>query len=254
MDYQLENLGEDRFQEVCQALIAKEFPNVQAFPIKQPDGGRDAIAYLRSRRSSSRKDTSFLVFQVKYVRKPSAEPEPHKWLLDTLEQEAPKLSALIPRGATGYYLLTNVPGTAHFQTGSIDKADVTLRSALHSTGIQPYVWWRDDLNRRLDNSYDLKWRYPEIMGATDLLRAIIENGLTEDRERRGSAIKTFLRKQYDDDEDVRFKQIELQNRLLDLFVDVPLATQYSTHAAQTDRAESPTARLSLDCVDFRALR
>lgn len=74
----------------------------------------------------------------------------------------------------------------------------------------------------MDDAYDLKWAYPELMAGTDMLRMIIESGLSEDRERRTSAIRTFVRAQYEDDEEVRFKQVELQNKLLDLFVDVPL--------------------------------
>jgi hypothetical protein len=38
MDYLYENLGDERFQEFCSTLIAKEFPNLQAFPVGQPDG------------------------------------------------------------------------------------------------------------------------------------------------------------------------------------------------------------------------
>ena len=134
-------------------------------------------------------------------------------------------------------MLTNVPGTAHLETGAIDRADKLLAGQMASSGVASYVWWRDDLNRRMDVAYDLKWRYPDLVGGTDLLREIVENGFTEDRERRSSAIKTFLRKQYDDDEDVRFKQIELQNKLVDLFVDVPLAIQSSTSTAgpESDR-------------------
>jgi hypothetical protein len=46
MDYLYENLGDERFQELCQALLVKEMPHVQCFPIGQRDGGRDAIAYF----------------------------------------------------------------------------------------------------------------------------------------------------------------------------------------------------------------
>jgi hypothetical protein len=41
------------------------------------------------------------------------------------------------------------------------------------------------------------------------LRLIIEKGLGEDAERRTNAIRAFVRDQFDRDEEVRFKQIEL---------------------------------------------
>ena len=36
------------------------------------------------------------------------------------------------------------------------------------------------------------------------------------------AVKTYLSDQFDQDKEVRFKQVELQNDLLDLFIDVPV--------------------------------
>jgi hypothetical protein len=214
MNYPLENLGPERFQQLCQALLVKEYPQVQCFPVAQPDGGRDAVSvYLGS-------GDKFMVFQVKYARHPLAETAPHKWLAAIVEDEAPKVRDLIPRGAVRYVLMTNVPGTAHLKKGSIDKLNSLLADKL---GVTSFCWWRDDINRRLDSAWDLKWTYPEIMAGPDFLRAIIESGLSDHRERRSSAIRAFLRSQYDMDEEVRFKQIELQNKLLDLFIDVPIA-------------------------------
>ena len=46
MDHPYENLDPERFQQFCQALIAKDYPNVQCIPVAQPDGGRDALSYL----------------------------------------------------------------------------------------------------------------------------------------------------------------------------------------------------------------
>jgi hypothetical protein len=39
------------------------------------------------------------VYQVKFVKRPLAEPDPHKWLTGIIEDEAPKIKNLIPRGA-----------------------------------------------------------------------------------------------------------------------------------------------------------
>ena len=38
MTYHYESLGDERFQQLAQALIAIEFPNVQCLPVGQPDG------------------------------------------------------------------------------------------------------------------------------------------------------------------------------------------------------------------------
>ena len=215
MDYPLENLGPERFQQLCQALLTQEQPDVQCFPIAQPDGGRDATAHFVTNTSKG-----FVVFQVKFSRNPHSEIDPHKWLLEIIENEAPKVAHLIPKGASKYYLITNVSGTAHLDSGSIDKMNSLLANNLP---IPSFCWWRDDLNRRLDSAWSIKWSYPDIMTGPDLLRALVEVGLTEDKERRSASIRAFLRQQFESDAEVKFKQIELQNNLLDLFIDVPMA-------------------------------
>jgi hypothetical protein len=214
VNYPLENLDPERFQQFCQALLAREHPQLQCFPVAQPDGGRDAVAYF-----SESQGSKFAVYQVKFSRRPLAEADPRKWLLAIMEEEAPKLARLIPRGASQFYLLTNIDGTAHLDAGSIDRLNQTLSEQLRV----PFTcWWRDDLNRRLDNAWDIKWAYPDLMAGPDFLRCILESGITEDRERRESALRAFLTQQLRIDEQVRFRQVEMQMDLLDLFVDVPI--------------------------------
>lgn len=222
MDYQFENLNPERFQQFCQSLLVKEFPDVQCFPVAQPDGGRDAVMYYPTAEMTN----EYIVFQVKFVRNPHSIADPHKWLLDILRNEAPKVKSLLKKGAKGYYLITNIPGTAHPDTGSIDKALVILN---HTLGIPCRCWWRDDLSRRLDNAWDLKWVYPEVMTGTDMLRAIIESELSEAKGQRSLALRTFIKRQYEADKEVRFKQIDLQNGLLDLFIDVPISIEAIHH-------------------------
>jgi len=215
MDYQFENLGADRFQQLCQAILVRQFHNLLCLPVGQPDGGRDALVFFEE---SPTKD--FIVYQVKFVKRPLAEADPHRWLTDIVAGEAPKIRNLIPKGAKHYYLLTNVPGTAHLDSGSIDKVQQILRSELQ---LPADCWWRDDLCRRLESYPELRWAYPELMTGMDLLRYLVEEGLSESRGRRMAAVRAFVRDQYELDKEVRFKEVELQNRLLDLFIDVPLA-------------------------------
>ena len=225
MDYPYENLSDDKFQEFAQALLAKDFPDTQCFPVAQPDGGRDILTYEYGTSSQN-----FNVYQVKYVRKPLAVNDVHKWLLGIIEGEAPKVKKLIDKGAKQFYLITNVPGTAHLDVGSIDKMNQILEDEL---GIPSRCWWRDDLNRKLDNAWNLKWVYPELMTGPDLIRSLIESGLSEDQDRRAGAIRAFIVEQFCAEQLVKFKQVDLQNRLLDLFIDVPaLPPQNAEHSKQ----------------------
>lgn len=228
LDYPLENLGPERFQRVCQALLVKEFPSARLLPVGQPDGGRDAFALVPSSLGSGRK-SDLVVFQVKFARDPTALADPRKWVLDAVEGERAKIETLAKRGATRYRLITNVRGSAHLDTGSVDKLD----AGLAHLPIPADGWWRDDLLGRLDDAWDLKWSFPELLTGPDMLRAVIQYGLAEDKERRGGAISAFLADQYEEDARVKFKQVELENRLLDLFVDVPLRARY--HGARKRR-------------------
>ncbi len=227
MDYPYENLTPEKFQLFCQGLLAKEYPDLQCLPVAQPDGGRDAMQWLFLEHAKE-----FVMFQVKFVRHLNEDQEPLKWIQKILTGEGPKVKTQISKGAKRYVLITNVRGTAHPDTGSIDSINSFLSKEL---GIPSLCWWRDDLNRRLDNAWDIKWTYPELMTGPDLIRLVIESGLSESRERRGSAIKSFVASQYNLEQEVKFKQIDLQNRLLDLFIDVPV--DFSHRAERFNRLE-----------------
>jgi hypothetical protein len=213
MSYLYESLTPERFQQFCQALLVAKFPNAQCLPVGQPDGGRDA--YLAIKDSGAARD--LYVFQVKFSR--TADRPEDDFVKQICKEEGPKVKRLIERGARAYYLLTNIKGTAHLDTGSIDKLDEALSNCL---GIAAYCWWRDDLDRRVDSEANLKWSYPEIIRGSDLLQALLEGTLGEDGRRRDDALKAYLASQYRDDQEVKFKQVDLYNSLLDLFVDIPL--------------------------------
>jgi hypothetical protein len=163
------------------------------------------------------------VFQVKYAESPASLENPRKWVLDAVEKELPKIKRLLTRGLVHYRLITNVGGSAHLDSGSIDKLD----DLLAQLPCPADGWWRDDLLGRLDDAWDIKWSFPELFTGPDLLRAIIDTGLTENKERRSSAISAFLADQCDEDARVKFKQVELENKLLDLYVDVELTAKPS---------------------------
>ena len=214
MDYLYENLGDERFQEFCNCLIAKEFPNSQSYPVGQPDGGRDSLVYFMN---SNKKD--FIIFQVKYVRNPNSVTDVHRWLTKIIEDEAPKVDKLIPRGAKRFYLLTNVKGTAHLDAGSMDKVNTILEKNI---SIPSICWWRDDLSSLFEKDPIFKWSFPEILNGQDILNSILFNNINENKERQESVVKAYLADQYEIDNEVKFRQIDLQNKLFDLFTDVPI--------------------------------
>ena len=222
MDYPLENLGPDRFQALCQSLLAKLLPDIQCFPLYQSDGGRDALL-------PSDKDVGeHVVFQVKFVQ----DPTQVRKLLRALRQEIPKIKELVKAGAEKYYLLTNVRGTGKLGSGSID----TMRDLLKELPISAQCWWRDDICRRLDDAREVKFSFPEALLGTDVIRMMAE-GADARGSHREPAVRAFLQDQYDRDKELRFNQIELQSEILDLFIDVPV--ELSVYA---DRAYAKESR------------
>lgn len=216
MDYFYENLGDERFQEFCSCLISKEFTNVQVYPVGQPDGGRDSIAYLMPHHSLKHE---YIIFQVKFVRNPYEDRNVHKWLINTIKGELEKINKLIPKGASQYILLTNVKGTAHLESGAIDQLQKYLDNNI---AIPSQCWWRDDLSRLFEKDPLFKWSFPEILNGQDMLNSILFNSIQENKEKREHVINAYLVDQFDIDNEVKFKQIDLQNKLLNLFTDVPL--------------------------------
>lgn len=214
MDYLYENLGDERFQEFCSNLISKEFPNIQAFPVGQPDGGRDSIVY-----SMDSVNKEFIVFQVKFVKNPNQQRDVSGWLTEIIKGELEKINKLIFKGAKQYYLLTNVRGTAHLDVGSKDKINKILEENIKIPSI---CWWRDDLSILFEKDPLFKWSFPEILSGQDILNSVLFQNLQENKERRENVIRAYLIDQYGMDNEVKFKQIDLQNRLLNLFTDVPL--------------------------------
>lgn len=210
--YYYEALDEQSFQKLVQALIVAQYPRAQCLPVGQPDGGRDAFLFLDEPDQSS-----FEVFQVKYSRNPNDKNE-RDVIQALIKSEKRKVEKLIERGATQYYLITNVRGTGHLDKGSVDKTNDDLTKEL---GIPSMVWWRDDLDGRLDNEFDIRWRYPEILLATDLLPLLFKDH-QRPKENSIRALKSYIAIQYENDREIKFKQVELKRALTDLFVDLPL--------------------------------
>jgi hypothetical protein len=207
-----EALGPERFQTFCQSLLTYEFPSLQALPVAQPDGGRDAIAPTTGK--------GFIVFQVKFRRGSEKRPDSVKALAKILSAELPKIERLKDQGAKEYYLLTNHMGSAHPSKGAVDRVQELLSEQVP---IPAQCWWAADLDARLAKHPELRWEYLELLQPGNLLAQLIGADANESARRRAQAISAFVAAQYRDDQKVRFKQVELDADLLNLYLDVPLA-------------------------------
>ncbi|MFJ6387657.1 NACHT domain-containing protein [Streptomyces sp. NPDC091972] len=246
--YDYETLGADTFQQLCQALLVKQYPDVQCFPVGMPDGGRDAS-------SPAEQISDSAVFQVKF-RKPTPNKlatadEIAKWLIDHIKGELGKVERLVAKGATSYIVMTNAQCSSHEDVGTRDRVQSWLDD---NVDIPSQVWWRDDIDRRLDGETEIKRTYGflrDVVGLAELIGAV-RHGINDHEtvkvaraDRRVAALLKYLRHQYQRDKVVKFKQTEHEPDLLDVFVDVP-AEAYRTdtvaaHAVMSVRAAAPGA-------------
>ncbi|MEU5096371.1 hypothetical protein [Streptomyces sp. NPDC020996] len=224
--YDYESLGADVFQQLCQAVLVATNPQVQCFPVGMPDGGRDA-SMPKGRVSD------VIVYQVKF-----RQPTPNKlatpdgilaWIIKVLSGEIEKVQHLASRGAEQYVLMTNAQCSSHLDIGTRDRVQKWLDDVMP---IPSQVWWRDDLDRRLDGLTEVKRTYGfirDLSGLAEIL-GLKDPDITEQsfiqiakRDPRVSALMKYMRHQYKRDQFVKFKQAELEPQLLDVFIDIPLA-------------------------------
>ncbi|MGE8451373.1 MAG: NACHT domain-containing protein [Pseudomonadales bacterium] len=224
--YLLENLGDERFQQICQALLLKSYPDLQCLPVGQPDGGRDAATRIHTGDTVSQ-----VVFQVKFVKDPRSK-ESREIIDSVVKSEIEKVSRLKERGMTRYYLLTNAIGSSHLDVGAVDRVNAALSDQL---GVPAMCLWRDDIERRLDDNWDVKWSYPDILSAVHVLGSLIGNKSFDDK-RRGDVISSYMAYQAKQDSQLKFKQVELQKTIADLFVDVP--AKVCPLSGQTDHSHA----------------
>lgn len=186
-----------------------------------------------------------MIFQVKLSRRPNNLSNPEKWVTDVVKGELPKIKTLARQGASQYKLITNLSATAHLGGGSLDRVQRTLKRLVP---IPAECWWSDDLDRRLENAFDLKLSYPELFTGSDFIRLLVEQDRKDpEAKRRQRAIKAYLADQYKREREVRFKQAELSNDLLGVFIDVPAAPEV---AGALDW-DSPAAQLAETVASIR---
>lgn len=117
-------------------------------------------------------------------------------------------------------------------------------------------WWRDDVERRLDDAWSIKWSFPEVLSNHDIIRLALEAQAPTLASQRTQAVRTAIRDQFEKEKDVRFKQVDLRNNLFDLFIDVPIRIPELSERERDDVRRSrvlalyDVARRSADERDF----
>ncbi|MFB7477073.1 NACHT domain-containing protein [Kitasatospora sp. NPDC056184] len=211
--YNYERLGEKPFQQLCNALLAHCFPDMRCYPVGHSDGGRDGVL--------PRDGKPATIFQVKWTSKPLKDPV--AWLTRTIKEERASIERLVSGGARQYYVLTSLEGTAVPRRGTMDRLDEQLSAYSQEFGVEMKVWWRADIDARVDSAPDaLKWAFSEMLAGHDLVRYLIEGAQAASYDHRlRTLVMKVLATQWEEDAKVKFKQAELTSHdLAALFVDV----------------------------------
>ncbi|RDI26695.1 NACHT domain-containing protein [Lentzea flaviverrucosa] len=228
--YLYERLGEKPFQQLCGALLARDFPDVTCMPVGQSDGGRDIVRPAPG--------GGFIVYQVKWSSK--TERRIVAWLKAALDGEADNIRRLAAEGATEYFLITSVAGTSVPGRGTMDRVAAFLRERSAEYGISMRCLWRADLDARLDTApQELLWSYADMLAGWQLIRYLRESSELREREAwLRDVVTKVVATQWVEDSKVKFKQVDLDScALVDLFVDVEAERVVSPRAA--DRVNLP---------------
>ncbi|KES03428.1 hypothetical protein BU52_30805 [Streptomyces toyocaensis] len=235
--YLYERLHEKTFQQLCNALLAHVFPDTRCYPVGHSDGGRDATREVGGK---------LVIYQVKWTSKPQQKPV--TWLNEAIAGEADNIRRLVSEGAKAYYLLTSVTGTAVPKRGSMDTLDKELAKHEAHFGIPIRIWWRADIDARVDAAPDgLKWAYSDMLAGHDLVRYLINGAeaAAHDHALRKLAMNVIAT-QWEDDSKVKFKQAELtSHRLEDLFIDVEAVRLATPSAVPKHRVFEQTEMANL---------
>ncbi|MEU4714290.1 hypothetical protein AB0F73_11645 [Micromonospora purpureochromogenes] len=211
--YLYERLPEKRFQQLCNALLVLQDPDVSCFPVGQKDGGRDAVRNEGQRPG--------VIYQVKWSKDAVKSPVP--WLTATIKEETENIKRLVAQGAKAYVLMTCIAGTSAPGAGSMDKLDKKLAEYSKQFGIPMTCWWRADIDARVESApRELVWSFSEMLAGQDAVRYVIEADKVAAHEQSlRRLLLGLIATQWEEDAKVKFRQVEMDTyNLLDLYVDV----------------------------------
>lgn len=243
MQYDLNQLSDPkRFQSLVNAILTARFgEDARLTPIRGADGGSDgetAVAnpYLEFRyEASSRHSNNPLIqaprpgrylFQVKYH--PTGEQRladlrsiVTKEFRDTLTEEV--LNRLDRNDVNYFFLVTNIKASKD-SIQKIDEIRLELLNGKHH--LHADVWWGERITAALDWAPQLWLAYPEIFPGR--VPPLVGLASTEQSEGAARTLRMAVAEQYIRDSQVKFRQIELEKRLLDLFVDLDIGRVFET--------------------------
>jgi hypothetical protein len=232
--YRYEDLGDEDFQRMVGAILAHLDQTVQLPPLGQTDGGFDAYRRVPGEL------LKIVGHQVKWTANPYGVKKPVSWVLSQLRSELGNLQRMVKDGTESYLIVTNVPGTSMPVRGRMDQADKEITKFGNEIGLKIYVWWRADLDGRVDSApSELKFAYPNMLVGPDAMRAMLGELLQGGRlKQQTRLIRGAVSSAWEQDKNVGFRQGNLEGVPLDsLFVDVTARRTYDLGDSSRQQAK-----------------
>ena len=243
MQYDLNQLSDPkRFQRLVNAILTARFgEDTRLTPIEGADGGSDGETatsnpFLEFRYEiASRHSNNPLIesprpgrylFQVKYHRSGERRLSDIRSLVVREFQNALTEDVLnrSDRKNVNYFFLVTNTSASKDSIRKIDEIRTDLlkgKQHLHAD-----VWWAERITAALDWAPELWLTFPELFHGG--VPPILGMATTQQAEGLSRTLNLATAQQYARDSQVKFRQIELEKRLLDLFVDLEVGQIYDT--------------------------
>lgn len=239
MQYYFNNLNATSVQRLINGILVARFgEDIRLTPLYGADGGRDAETapsnpYFESEISADtsrpKSQTTRLrqgryLFQVKHHRTVDASlSEARRAVIADFERELQRnvIRRVGAERVNYFFLVTNVPSSKDALAKLDKKRTVLLQSMLN---LHADVWWQEQIVAYLDQMPALWNRFPEMFAGNRVpVMAEVARSALETLPR---AVRIALDNQYQREENVKFRQIDLEKSLFKLFVDLDVTPQY----------------------------
>ena len=235
MEYDLNQLGDPtHFQRLVNALLTARFgEDVRLTPLRGADNASDG----ETAPSNPYMEFHYTPTAASHGTSLSAPPRPGRYLFQakyhsTAEHRLSDLRALVVREFTEelqsavllrddrqdvnyFFVVTNLSAS---KEAIVKLDDVRRRLLRGKRRLHADVWWRESVTSFLDRSPDLWLAFPQLFPGG--VAPLLAHALNDSSEGLSRTFRLAMSAQYTRDRVVKFRQVELEQQLFNLFVDL----------------------------------
>lgn len=248
MEYYFNELDSTKFQRLVNSILVAKFGvDARLTPLRGADGGRDGETapgnpYFEYQIDDTQNNISSSIltppregrylFQVKHHRTGETRiSDSRQSVLSDFEKELKKnvIDRTGEERVNYFFLITNVPSSKD-ALEKLDKKRSTLLKDIKS--IHADVWWKEQLVADLDSMPNIWQSFPELFAGQKV--PLVSGVINKKDDLLSRPLRMAIRKQYERDSKVKFRQIDLENDLSKIFVDLDVNLEFINPADQDD--------------------